>query len=153
MLGRTNLRLAVIGEAGAIDGAGGTRRPDGRGVAGGRGPALRRRRRPPSGPARVREGWSTATAVNFVAAAFPAVRMNHADAAALAVIAKLLRSLYLHREIREKGGAYGGFALYNAEDGVFCLASYRDPHVAATLDVFERAGDVHLRRAASARPT
>ena len=25
---------------------------------------------------------------------------------------------YLHREIREKGGAYGGFALYNAEDGL-----------------------------------
>ena len=139
VLGRTNLRLAVIGEAGAIDGAGG---PIGRMVAAlpaGAGPRFVAAE-PPSGPARVREGWSTATAVNFVAAAFPAVRMNHADAAALSVIAKLLRSLYLHREIREKGGAYGGFALYNAEDGVFCLASYRDPHVAATLDVFERAG-------------
>jgi Zn-dependent M16 (insulinase) family peptidase len=54
-------------------------------------------------------------------------------------MAKLLRSLYLHREIREKGGAYGGFALYNSEDGVFCLASYRDPHIIATLNVFEGA--------------
>ncbi len=79
--------------------------------------------------------------MNFVAAAFPTVRMDHEDAAALAVIAKLLRSLYLHREIREKGGAYGGFALYNSEDGVFGLASYRDPRVAATLEVFGRAGD------------
>ena len=86
---------------------------------------------------RIREGWSTASAVNFVAAAFPAVRMEHADAAALAVIAKLLRSLYLHREIREKGGAYGGFALYNSEDGTFSLASYRDPHIAETLEVFQ----------------
>jgi hypothetical protein len=77
--------------------------------------------------------------VNFVAAAIPAVRMPHDDAAALAVIAKLLRSLYLHREIREKGGAYGGFALYNSEDGMFCLASYRDPHIVATLDVFQGA--------------
>jgi hypothetical protein len=95
----------------------------------------------PTPPARTREGWSTATAVNFVAAAFPAVRLGHEDSPALAVIAKMLRSLYLHREIREKGGAYGGFALYNAEDGVFSLASYRDPQLAATLDVFERSGE------------
>jgi hypothetical protein len=91
--------------------------------------------------ARLREGWSTETAVNFVAAAFPTVRLEHADAPALAVMAKLLRSLYLHREIREKGGAYGGFALYNSEDGVFNLASYRDPHLAATLKVFAGAAD------------
>jgi Zn-dependent M16 (insulinase) family peptidase len=89
--------------------------------------------------ARIREGWSTASAVNFVAAAFPAVRMEHEDSAALAVIAKLLRSLYLHREIREKGGAYGGFALYNSEDGAFSLASYRDPHIVQTLEVFQGA--------------
>jgi hypothetical protein len=88
---------------------------------------------------RIREGWSTASAVNFVAAAFPAVRMEHEDSAALAVIAKLLRSLYLHREIREKGGAYGGFALYNPEDGTFSLASYRDPHIVETLEVFQGA--------------
>lgn len=91
--------------------------------------------------ARLREGWSTETAVNFVAAGFPTVRLEHADSAALAVIAKLLRSLYLHREIREKGGAYGGFALYNSEDGVFSLASYRDPHIAATLNVFAGVPD------------
>ena len=69
------------------------------------------------------------------------MRLEHADSPALAVIAKMLRSLYLHREIREKGGAYGGFAVYNSEDGVFSLASYRDPRIAATLDVFEGAGD------------
>jgi Zn-dependent M16 (insulinase) family peptidase len=67
--------------------------------------------------------------------------MEHADAPALAVIAKLLRSLYLHREIREKGGAYGGFALYNAEDGLFCYASYRDPHIINTLNVYRGAVD------------
>ena len=65
--------------------------------------------------------------------------MTHADAPALAVISKILRSMYLHREIREKGGAYGGFAIYSAEDGLFCFASYRDPHIVATLKVFEGA--------------
>jgi Zn-dependent M16 (insulinase) family peptidase len=45
----------------------------------------------------------------------------------------------LHREIREKGGAYGGFALYSPEDGLFCLASYRDPHIVSTLKAFDNA--------------
>jgi Zn-dependent M16 (insulinase) family peptidase len=86
------------------------------------------------------EGWRTSTAVSFVAQTFPAVRLGHADSPALSVIAKMLRSLFLHREIREKGGAYGGFALYNAEDGLFSFGSYRDPHIVNTLDVYSRAG-------------
>jgi len=87
----------------------------------------------------VREGWSTSSAVSFVALAFETVRMEHEDSAALSVISKILRSLYLHREIREKGGAYGGFALYSPEDGLFSFASYRDPHIISTLNAFERA--------------
>ncbi len=92
-------------------------------------------------PATVYEGWQTSTAVNFVARAFPCVRYHHDDAPALAAIAKMLRSLYLHREIREKGGAYGGFALYNPEDGLFALGSYRDPHIERTLEKFDGASD------------
>jgi len=88
-----------------------------------------------------REGWSTAAAVSFVAQSFETVRMEHKDAPALAVISKILRSKYLHREIREKGGAYGGFAAYNSEDGLFSFASYRDPHIVSTLNVFNRAAD------------
>jgi Zn-dependent M16 (insulinase) family peptidase len=86
-----------------------------------------------------REGWRTPTAVSFVAKSFNTVRMNHEDAPRLSVISKMLRSLYLHREIREKGGAYGGFALYNVETGLFSLASYRDPHILQTLNVFDNA--------------
>ncbi len=85
---------------------------------------------------KLREGWSTSTAVAFVAQTIPTAPLEHADAPALAVLGKMLRSLYLHREIREKGGAYGGFALYNTENGLFSLASYRDPHIARTLGVF-----------------
>jgi len=86
------------------------------------------------------EGWSTGTAVSFVARSFETAAMEHPDAPALAVIGKMLRSLYLHREIREKGGAYGGFSIYNPEDGLFCLGSYRDPHVLNTLKVYDQAG-------------
>jgi len=88
-----------------------------------------------------REGWSTSSAVSFVAQTFKAVRMQHEDAPALSVISKILRSMYLHREIREKGGAYGGFAVYNSEDGLFSFASYRDPHIVATLKTYKNAFD------------
>lgn len=94
-----------------------------------------------SNEAMVREGWSTSSAVAFAASSFKTVRLNHQDAPALSVISKLLRSLYLHREIREKGGAYGGFALYNSREGVFSMASYRDPHIVNTLEVFNKAAD------------
>ncbi len=83
------------------------------------------------------EGWSTSSAVSFVARTLAAAPLGHPDAPTLAVLSKILRSLYLHREIREKGGAYGGFALYNPENGLFSLASYRDPHIVRTLDVFD----------------
>ncbi|VEN73976.1 Peptidase M16 [Candidatus Desulfarcum epimagneticum] len=85
------------------------------------------------------EGWQTSSAVSFVAQSFPVPRMGHEDAPALSVISKMLRSLFLHREIREKGGAYGGFARYDGENGVFSFASYRDPHIVATLEVYEKA--------------
>jgi len=88
-----------------------------------------------------REGWSTSTAVSFVAKVFETVRLEHEDAPALSVISKMLRSMYLHREIREKGGAYGGFAIYNPEDGLFGFGSYRDPHIVSTLRVYEGARD------------
>lgn len=87
------------------------------------------------------EGWTTSTAVSFVARTFQTVRMEHEDAAALSVLGKMLRSLYLHREIREKGGAYGGFSVYDPESGLFSFGSYRDPHIVETLKVYEGVAD------------
>jgi len=86
-----------------------------------------------------REGWGTSSAVSFVAQTFETVRLEHDDAPALSVISKILRSLYLHREIREKGGAYGGFAIYNSENGLFYFGSYRDPHIVSTLKTYDDA--------------
>jgi len=88
---------------------------------------------------RPREGWTTSSAVSYVALVFPTVRLAHEDAAVLSVISKMLRSLYVHREVREKGGAYGGYAMYGTESGLLSLASYRDPHIASTLSAFGNA--------------
>ncbi len=87
------------------------------------------------------DGWYTNTAVSFVAQSFKTVSISHPDAPALAIMSKLLRTLYLHREIREKGGAYGGFASYNYDEGIFSFGSYRDPHITRTLDVYRKACD------------
>ncbi|NOX35382.1 MAG: peptidase M16 [Deltaproteobacteria bacterium] len=87
------------------------------------------------------EGWYTNTSISFVGQSFKTVRITHEDSPGLAVISKLLRALFLHREIREKGGAYGGFAIYNPEEGLFSFGSYRDPHIKRTLDVYKNACD------------
>lgn len=59
-----------------------------------------------------------------------------AEHAKLRVLARLLSSKYLHPELREKQGAYGGGARITA-DGVFVFYSYRDPRNLQTLDVFD----------------
>jgi len=77
--------------------------------------------------------------VAYVTRAFATVSYTDPDAAPLTVLAKLLRAGYLHREIREKGGAYGGMAGFNPESGIFTLLSYRDPQIVRTLGVYDAA--------------
>ncbi len=50
-----------------------------------------------------RQGFVWSLPVNYVTRVFRAVPFNHPDSAALTVLSKLLRSEFLHREIREKG--------------------------------------------------
>jgi presequence protease len=80
---------------------------------------------------------SVATPVAYDVALFTTVPFAHPDAPKFMALSEYLRSRYLHKEIREKGGAYGGFAAANREDGVFALISYRDPHIKRTFDVYD----------------
>ncbi|MBF0125645.1 MAG: hypothetical protein HQM02_00385 [Magnetococcales bacterium] len=50
-----------------------------------------------------------------------------------------LKNGYLHRAIRERGGAYGGGAGYDSDTGLFRFYSYRDPRMEETLADFQRA--------------
>ncbi|SHI78767.1 hypothetical protein SAMN02745165_00878 [Malonomonas rubra DSM 5091] len=84
-------------------------------------------------------GFVWSLPVNYVTRAFRAVPYSHPDSAALTVLSKLLRAEFLHREIREKGGAYGGMSSYNSEAGIFTMMSYRDPHIVRTLQVYDQA--------------
>ena len=56
--------------------------------------------------------WTANTQVSFCARAYPTVAAGHADAAPLIVLGGVLRNGFLHRAIREQGGAYGGAVSY-----------------------------------------
>jgi Zn-dependent M16 (insulinase) family peptidase len=89
----------------------------------------------------VNELWITSTSVNFCAKAYPTVPGEHPDSAALSVLGGFLRNGFLHRVIREQGGAYGGGASHNAESACFQFYSYRDPRLSETLEDFNRSVD------------
>jgi len=91
----------------------------------------------PAVPARL--GLIASVPVSYVARVFPGVPYAHPDSAGLLVLGKLLKAGYLHREIRERGGAYGGLAGYTPEGSLFSFLSYRDPNLARTLKVYDDA--------------
>ncbi|KAG8193515.1 hypothetical protein JTE90_003727 [Oedothorax gibbosus] len=73
--------------------------------------------------------------VNYLGKGIATVPYCHPHFASLKVAAKLLSSKFLHSEIREKGGAYGGGAAIS-QGGRFMFYSYRDPNVGRTLSSF-----------------
>ncbi len=87
----------------------------------------------------VTQAWTTSTQVSFCAKAFPTVPVEHPDSAALTVLGEFLRNGYLHRAIRERGGAYGSGAGQDSSDAVFRFFSYRDPRLLETLDDFDKS--------------
>ena len=100
----------------------------------------------------VAEAWLTNTQVNFCAMAFPTVPVGHQDAAALTVLGGFLRNGFLHRAIREQGGAYGGGANQDSGTATFRFYSYRDPRLTETLDDYKRSIDWLLNSNHEYRP-
>lgn len=89
----------------------------------------------------VRQIWTTNTQVNFCAKAYPTVPGTHPDHAVLSVLSGFMRNGFLHRSIREQGGAYGGGADQDANSASFRFYSYRDPRLVETLNDYDRAID------------
>ena len=85
------------------------------------------------------EFWIADTQVNFCAKAYPTVPSDHPDSAPLTVLGGFLRNGFLHRAIREQGGAYGGGASQDSSIAAFRFFSYRDPRLSETLDDFEKS--------------
>ena len=83
--------------------------------------------------------WITGSQVCYCAEAFQGVSRNNPDAAALSVLATVLRNGFLHTAIREKGGAYGAGATNDTSTNTFKFFSYRDPKCAETFAAFKDA--------------
>lgn len=90
---------------------------------------------------KVKVAWLTSTQVSFCSKAFRTVSGDHPDVAALTVLGGFLRNGFLHRAIREQGGAYGGGASFDAGTGSFRFYSYRDPRLTETLADFDASID------------
>lgn len=93
----------------------------------------------PSVNEQIKQAWLTNTQVNFCAKAYPTVPVDHPDAAPLTVLGGFLRNGFLHRVIREQGGAYGGGASQDSTIAAFRFYSYRDPRLSETLEDFDAA--------------
>lgn len=87
----------------------------------------------------IKQAWIANSQVNFCAQAYPTVPMNHPDAPVLAVLGGVLRNGFLHRAIREQGGAYGGGAGQDSGNACFRFYSYRDPRLSETFNDFNRS--------------
>ncbi|KAJ1917030.1 Mitochondrial presequence protease [Mycoemilia scoparia] len=83
-------------------------------------------------------------ATNFAAKSIRTVPYTSPDSVKLQTLAKILTQNFLHREIREINGAYGGGALFSPSQGIFSFFSYRDPNPVNTIKTFDRSLDMIL---------
>ena len=79
------------------------------------------------------------TQVNFSAISFDAPIYDPGESPKFVILSSLLRNEYLHKRVREQGGAYGGGATYDPFSGTFKMFSYRDPRFVETLEDFENS--------------
>lgn len=70
--------------------------------------------------------------VNFIGLSVTTVPFDDIDSPRLKVLSKILSSKYLHKHIREIGGAYGSQAIDN--EGILSFMTYRDPNVLKSLN-------------------
>lgn len=92
-----------------------------------------------------REGFAVPSQVNYVAKAAPLYDLGYERHGSARAIGRYLTTTWLWEKIRAEGGAYGAPASFEPLSGIFVFASYRDPNLEATLDVYDASGDF-LRR-------
>ncbi|RZI42192.1 peptidase M16 [Herbaspirillum sp. HC18] len=93
----------------------------------------------PAQPGLANAALHASAQVNHCCAVWAAPAYSQPHAPALAVLGELLTNQVLHRMLREEGGAYGGYAYYSKESGIFVMRSYRDPGLESTYEAFECA--------------
>lgn len=82
------------------------------------------------------EGIYVPSDMNYVAQSFVLPEARAPYHGSMLVLLNALWSSWLWNRIRVQGGAYGSACIFNRDTRIFSLGSYRDPHVARTLEVF-----------------
>lgn len=85
------------------------------------------------------EGLSIPAQVNYVAKGANLYELGFERHGSTAVVLNYLNTTYMWERVRVQGGAYGGFTSFDGRSGVFNYASYRDPNLLKTLDVYDNA--------------
>jgi len=93
------------------------------------------------------EGFVVPTQVSYVGKGGRLFDVGDSVPASSAVVSKFLRTGYLWDNVRVIGGAYGGFCTFSSQSGFFSFLSYRDPNLAETIDVYDKAADALLEAA------
>ena len=88
-----------------------------------------------------REGLAAPIQVANCTYAIPAPHYSHPDSVFLSIGAQILLLGYIFTEVRLKGNAYDPCFGYDPFDACLYQGSWRDPHIARTLDVAERTVD------------
>ena len=90
-------------------------------------------------PAFLKVAMPINTQVNFSAMSLDAPSYSPEESPKYLLLASLLRNEFLHRRVREQGGAYGGGAIYDPFAGAFKFFSYRDPRFIETFEDFSES--------------
>ncbi|RMF86462.1 MAG: peptidase M16 [Nitrospinota bacterium] len=86
------------------------------------------------------EGMTIPSQVNYVGKGANIYRLGYTLHGSAAVIIRYLRTTWIWDRVRVQGGAYGGFCLFDHRSGVLNFASYRDPNLLKTLEVYDQTG-------------
>ncbi|MBR5047153.1 MAG: insulinase family protein, partial [Eubacterium sp.] len=101
-------------------------------------------------PDRKNEGFKTSSKVQYVAAAGSFEKEGQEYCGSLRVLKTILSYDYLWTNIRVTGGAYGCMCNFS-NTGYGYFASFRDPNLTQTLDVYRKAADYISRFEANDR--
>ena len=91
-------------------------------------------------PVAKKEGFKTSAKVQYVAAVGNFKEHGYSYTGALRVLKVIMGYDYLWINVRVKGGAYGCMNAYTRSGDVY-FASYRDPNLKNTLDIYKGAAD------------